>query len=60
MRLTEFADPKLYNPPANDAADFVSQLRQWWPDRSADDLASPVRGSRNQPLVKARKLLDEL
>jgi hypothetical protein len=60
MRLTEFADPKTYFLPAGDAADFVNQLWRLWPDRSAGDLAPPVRGSRNQPLVKPRKLLDEL
>jgi hypothetical protein len=60
MRLTEFADPNLYIPPGNAAADFANRLSRLWPDHPADDLASPVRGSRNQPLVKPRKLLDEL
>jgi hypothetical protein len=60
MRLTEFADPKIYSLPADDIADFVNQLRRSSPDRPADDLASSMRPNRRRPPVKPRKLLDEL
>jgi hypothetical protein len=60
MRLTEFADPNLYYPPANDTLDFADELRRSWADRSAGDLASTMQTSRNQTLATPRKLLDEL
>jgi hypothetical protein len=60
MRLIEFADPKAYTLPRDNASDFVRYLRHISPDRSADDLASPARASKRQPLVTPRKLLDEL
>jgi hypothetical protein len=60
MRLTEFAVAELYIQPANGPEHFVKQLRRLSPDRSADDLGSPVRPNRRQPLLKPRRPLDQL
>jgi hypothetical protein len=60
MRLTEFADPRAYTLPKDDAPDFARSLRRILPDRTADDLASTARGNRHQPVIKSRKLSDAL
>jgi hypothetical protein len=60
MRLTEFADPKDYTPPAADGDEFLKQLLRLWPGRSADDLAPSMPHNRMPPQIERRKLFDAL
>jgi hypothetical protein len=48
MRLSEFVSLKDYPPIVADADNFLNQLLLIWPDRSADELAPSVLGSRKQ------------
>jgi hypothetical protein len=60
MRLSEFANPKDYAQTATDAEDFQQQPLPIWHDRSADELAPSVLGSRQQPASQSMKRSDPL
>jgi hypothetical protein len=48
MHLSELATPKDQAPTVADADDFLNQLLPIWPERSANEFAPSVLGSRKQ------------
>ena len=54
MHLNEFADPKIYAPPADNMAAILKQL-----ERILEDDNAHIRRPRRQPNDKTRTLMDK-
>ena len=53
MRLIEFADTKPYSMSADDAADFLKHLEQFWPHEDVAYMlgVKPARNKQSKPDV---------
>jgi hypothetical protein len=60
MRLTEFADPKEYQPSADEMVKFLKQLELIYRDGRFADPAPFISALGKQPELEKRQLLDSL